>query len=57
MAAEQGNGDAELAIAYMYEQGEGVGKNYAEARRWYSRAAEHDDSNGIYARDHLKDLP
>ena len=57
MAAEQGNGDAELSLGNMYEMGLGVGKSYAEARKWYGRAALHDDSNGIYARDHLKDLP
>ena len=57
MAAEQGNGDAELSLGNMYEMGLGVGKSYAEARKWYGRAALHDDSNGIFAREHLKDLP
>lgn len=57
MAAGQGNGDAELSLGNMYEMGLGVGKSYAEARKWYGRAALHDDSNGIIAREHLKDLP
>ncbi len=37
--AEAGNMDAQQAIGLMYERGRGVKTNYAEAARWYERAA------------------
>ena len=38
-AAEAGNPRAELRLAMLYEQGQGVPRNKAAARSWYSRAA------------------
>ncbi len=37
--AEKGNPDAQVFIAYMYENGFGVEKNYKEAFNWYEIAA------------------
>ena len=39
-AAEQGNGNAQFNLGWMYENGRGVAKNEAEAVRWYRKAAE-----------------
>jgi TPR repeat protein len=39
-AAEQGDGDAQFILGYMYAQGRGVPRNDAEALRWYKRAAD-----------------
>lgn len=38
-AAEAGNATAQLYLGLMYERGQGVGANPAEARKWYERAA------------------
>jgi TPR repeat protein len=38
-AAEQGNAEAQLAIAGLYYQGEGVPRNYATALEWFRAAA------------------
>jgi hypothetical protein len=38
-AAEAGNPRAQLRLAMMYEQGQGVPRNTAAARSWYARAA------------------
>lgn len=38
--AEQGNGEAQYSLGFMYEQGKGVAQDYAEAVRWYRLAAE-----------------
>ncbi len=37
--AEQGNANAQAELGYRYHQGEGVAQDYAEARKWYQRAA------------------
>ena len=39
-AAEQGNADAQLALAACYEFGRGTKKNREKARYWYEKAAE-----------------
>ncbi len=39
-AAEQGSADAQFNLAGMYKYGRGVEENYAEAVRWYTKAAE-----------------
>ena len=39
-SAEQGNANAQYALGWMYENGEGVVKDLAMAFRWYKRAAE-----------------
>jgi len=38
--AENGNGNAQTNLGFMYFSGQGVRKNYAEAVKWYRRAAE-----------------
>jgi hypothetical protein len=38
-AAEQGNADAQIALGYLYESGQGVERNLAEAIRLYNLAA------------------
>ena len=38
-AAQAGNPEAQNQIGYMYEAGDGVPKNYAEAARWYQAGA------------------
>ena len=41
--AEKGIARAQCAVALMYHHGRGVGKNLAEAARWYEKAAQQDD--------------
>src|ERR1017187_4932551 len=43
-AAEQGNPDAPLLLAKMYENGEGSPQNYLEALKWYNVAAQKRDA-------------
>jgi TPR repeat protein len=38
--AQQGNADAEFNLGLMYDNGQGVPKEYKEAAEWYRRAAE-----------------
>src|SRR5579862_8981086 len=38
--AEDGNSDAEVKLAMMYEMGQGVPKDFNEALKWYKAAAE-----------------
>ena len=40
------NTSAQVRIGYMYEAGQGVNQDYAEAVRWYRRAAEQGDAEG-----------
>ena len=37
--AEEGDVKAQSKLGYMYSHGQGVPKDYAEALRWYRRAA------------------
>lgn len=46
-AAQQGNSEAQVLLARMYEDGQGVRQNYGEAFRWYTRAAEHQNASPI----------
>lgn len=39
-AAEQGNAEAQWRLGWIYEDGEGVPQDYAEAAVWYRKAAE-----------------
>jgi len=43
-AADQGFGQAQMRIGWMYQQGQGVEKNALEAVNWYKKAAEQGDS-------------
>ena len=38
--AEQGDANAQFNLGFMYDNGEGVPQDYAEAVRWYRLAAE-----------------
>src|SRR6266566_2669429 len=42
--AEQGDAKAEADLGSMYSQGKGVSQDYAEALRWYHKAAEQGDA-------------
>lgn len=38
-AADQGNGNAQFNLGFMYDLGRGMPQNYIEAVKWYSLAA------------------
>lgn len=40
LPAQQGDPQAQLFVGYLYETGQGVRQDYAEAIRWYRKAAE-----------------
>ena len=42
--AEQGDLQAQVKLARMYEEGRGVPKDFDEALKWYKEAAEHGDA-------------
>jgi TPR repeat protein len=39
-AAEQGNGEAEFNIGYMYQEGLGVPASVDQAAEWYTKAVQ-----------------
>jgi TPR repeat protein len=39
LPAEQGDAKAQVFVAYLYETGQGVNRNYTKAAEWYGRAA------------------
>ncbi len=43
--AEQGNALAQFSLGFMYDNGEGVPQNDAEAVKWYRRAADQGDAS------------
>ena len=43
--AEAGDAELQFSLGVMYEHGEGVRQDYAEAVRWYRKAAEQGDSD------------
>ena len=45
-AAKQGDVDAQVGVAQMYENGDGVPQNYPQAVTWYKKAAEHVPDRG-----------
>jgi TPR repeat protein len=47
--AEAGDADAQNNLGFMYDFGEGVPQNYAEAARWFRLAADqgHADAQGM----------
>ena len=47
MAAEQGNGSAQLNLGYMYGKGVGVLEDYAQAYAWYNLSRSSGKRNGI----------
>ena len=46
--AEQGNAGAQAMLGEMYGNGEGVPQNYAEALKWFRKAADQGDAQGQY---------
>ena len=44
--AEQGDANAQTKLGIMYDKGQGVPKNHAEAAKWYRKAAEQGDADG-----------
>ena len=49
--AEQGDAEAQFNLGVMYANGEGVPQDYAEAVKWYPKAAEQGDE---YAKEWLE---
>jgi len=47
-AAEQGVADAQNDLGFMYENGQGVPQDYAEAVGWFRKAAEQGYANAQY---------
>jgi TPR repeat protein len=47
VAAQQDNPEAQLLLAKIYEDGQGVQQNYLEAFNWYKRAAQRQNPNPI----------
>lgn len=52
-AADQGNADAQYAVAYMYQLGQGVPADGAEALRWYRKAADQGDAAAMVGIGHF----
>jgi TPR repeat protein len=48
MAAKQGDAKAQGNLGFMYDNGEGVPQDYAEAVKWYRMAAEQGDASAQY---------
>src|SRR5262245_51178041 len=46
--AERGDPQAQTRLGFMFETGQGVPQNYAEAAYWYQRAAQQGDSDAQY---------
>ncbi|MBF0291959.1 MAG: sel1 repeat family protein [Nitrospinae bacterium] len=46
--AEQGNAEAQLNIAYMYREGQGVPQDDAEAAKWFQKSADQGDADAQY---------
>ena len=46
--AESGNASAQNALGVMYHEGEGVPQNYAEAVKWFGRAAKQGDAEAQF---------
>jgi len=40
--AAKGNAEAEYNFGVSYEDGQGIGRDYGQAVRWYRQAAEHE---------------
>src|SRR5512134_1902679 len=46
--AEQGNSNAQVMLGFMYDQGRGVPRDYAEMEKWYRRAAKQGNIGAQY---------
>jgi TPR repeat protein len=49
LLADRGDASEQFRLGLMYERGQGANQDYAEARRWYLKAAEHDDPRAEFA--------
>ena len=47
-AAEQGHTDSQCLLGVMYDNGQGVDRNYREAVKWFSLAADAGDSRAQF---------
>src|SRR5438045_1537194 len=47
--AEQGHAAAQLNVGVLYEKGQGVAQDFAEAARWCLKAAEQGDTQAQYS--------
>lgn len=54
--AIQGDEEAQYALGQMYYFGNGVDKNYTEAKKWYKKAAEQGYSDAIERYNELKSM-
>ena len=54
MAAEKGHAKSQLNLAFMYETGRGVDKNYMFAHMWYNIAAANGSSEALAKRTILE---
>jgi len=50
MSSDQGNANAQKNLGWMYAEGKGVPKDYAEAVKWYMKAA---DQGNAFAQHNL----
>lgn len=55
-AAEGGNADAQYYTGVMYADGQGVERNYAEAVKWYEKAAAQNQPDALVALARLRVL-
>lgn len=46
--AERGDAEAQYDLGLLYENGEGVPQNHAEAAKWYQKAAEQGDADAQF---------
>jgi len=53
LAADQGSSAAQYNLGLQYKNGEGAAKNLAEAKKWFTKAAEQGDED---AKARLKEL-
>lgn len=56
LAAEQGDIRSQIDLGHAYKYGRGVAIDYAEAVKWYRRAAERDDAVAQIAHFNLGDM-
>ena len=56
-SAEQGDVDAQFAVAEGYAKGRGVAKNPAQARLWYQRAADQGHEEAEEKLEAMPELP
>jgi TPR repeat protein len=47
-AADKGNAEGQYQVAYLYEAGEGVAENQAEALQWFHKAADQGNPKAQY---------